>query len=266
MDEAARARLVITNWEALSTALARGFGGAVEDEPQFFRFRSNLHSGFMNGVIRADVPPAEVPDLIDGMRAWFPDGLPWRWVVGPGSGPADLADRLQAAGFEKRWPHMPCMTIDLADFDAGRWIPSDLQVSEALDAAGLEGWLSVRRRNLGLDETTMAAWRRGHGELGLGPTSALRQFVGRVDGEPVASSTLYLDAGGRTAGIYHVDVLADCRGRGFGKAITAAALGAARDAGVPIGVLSASKLGTPAYLGLGFRAHGGLAYFVGAAH
>lgn len=266
MDETQRARAVITNWEALGRALALGFGGAVEDSARSFRFRSNLSSGFMNGVIRADVPPAEVPDLIADMRAWFPDGLPWRWVVGPGSGPADLADRLEATGFEKRWPHMPCMTIDLAEFDAGRWIPPGLQAGEVLDASDLEDWLSVRRRNLGLDETTMGAWRRGHGELGLGPTSALRQFVGRLDGEPVASSTLYLDAAGRTAGIYHVDVLTDSRGRGLGKAITAAALGAARDAGYPLGVLSASKLGTPAYLGLGFRIHGGLAYFVGGAH
>lgn len=266
MDEAQGAHAVIANWEGLGRALALGFGGVVEDEERSFRFRSNLHSGFMNGVIRASVAPDEVLALIAGMRAWFPDGLPWRWVVGPGSGPDDLADRLEAAGFEKRWPFMPCMTIDLADFDAARWIPGDLQADEALDASDLDAWLSVRRRNLGLDEQTMGAWRRAHGELGLGPTSALRQFVGRVDGAPVASATLYLDAVGRTAGIYHVDVLADVRGRGFGKAITAAALGAAQSAGYPMGVLSASKLGTPTYLGLGFRAHGGLAYFVGAAH
>lgn len=265
-DELSLSRAVIANWEALEAAFATRFGGVVEDDKQVFRFRTGLHSGFLNGVLRASVPPEGVGDLAAEMRAWFPHGLPWRWVVGPGSSPDDLAERLEAEGFEPRWPHMPTMTIDLDRFDAGRWGARGGRVTEVLDAADLEAWLSVRRANLKLDDRTMGAWRRAHGELGLGSGSPLRQFVGWLGDRPVAGSTLFLDPGGGTAGIYHVDVLADLRGHGFGKAITAGALAVAQDLGYPLGVLCASTLGTPVYLRLGFRIVGGIAYFVGAAH
>ena len=265
-DDAALARAVITNWEALGTALAARFDGAVVHDIRGHRFRSGLHSGFMNGVIRMDVPADDVPAVAAEMRAWFPDGLPWRWVVGPGSGPPDLADRLRELGFEARWPHMPTMAIDLRDFDGDRWTSPDAPVTEVLDTAELDDWLTVRRTNLRLDEPTMAAWRRANGEMGLGPDSALRQFVGRLDKRPVAACSLFLDPASQTAGIYHVDVVEDARGRGLGKAVTAAALGAACAAGYPLGVLSASKLGTPVYLRLGFRNAGSLVYFVGGGH
>jgi GNAT superfamily N-acetyltransferase len=261
-----RSRFVLANWEALATALATEFDGAVEDRADLFRARSGLHSGFMNGVLRVAVPPESVAEMAVEMRAWFPEGLPWRWVVGPGSAPPDLADRLRALGFEARWPHMPTMTIELEGFDAGRWAPGEGRVVEVLDPAGLDAWLNVRRGNLGLDDRTMEAWRRAHSELGLGPESRLRQFVAWLDGRPVGASTLYLDQATGTAGIYHVDVLADARGRGIGKAVTAAPLATARDLGYRLGVLSASKLGTPVYLALGFQVNGAIVYFVGGGH
>jgi len=262
----ALARAVIENWEGLATALAERFDGEVQDTPRGYRFRSGLRSGFMNGVLRANVASDDVPDLAAEHRAAFADGLPWRWVVGPGSAPGDLAERLEAEGFERRWAHMPTMTLHLDSFDPSTWATAGGRVTEAVDDAGLEAWLSVRRTNLGLDDRTTAAWRQAHGGMGLGPSSRLRQFVGWLDDRPVAGSTLFLDPDGGTAGIYHVDVLSDVRGRGFGRAITAGALAAAKELDYPLGVLSASTLGTPVYLRLGFRNVGGLAYFVGGGH
>ena len=264
--DAELARMVIANWEALSFALANQFGGVVEQSDRLFRFRTGLHSGFLNGVMRASVAGESTADLAAEMRAWFPEGLPWRWVVGPGSAPDDLADRLEAQGFERRWPHMPTMTLDLGAFEPARWASEHGTVTEVLDPSGLEAWLSVRQANLRLDDRTMAAWRRAHSELGLGPGSPLRQFVGWLGHRPVAGATVYLDDPSGTAGIYHVDVLADVRGQGFGRAITAGALAAAQESGYRLGVLSASTLGTPVYLRLGFRIVGGIVYFVGGGH
>jgi hypothetical protein len=265
-DEATLARDVMANWEALGCALAERFGGAVDDSTTAFRFRTGLHSGFLNGVLRASLPEDSVAAAAADTKAWFPDGLPWRWIVGPGSAPSDLVARLTDLGFEPRWAPMPCMAIDLRGFAADAWVAPDAPVREATDAADLEDWLAVRRQNLHLDDATIAAWRQAHGEFGLGPTSVLRQFTGRLAGRPVANCTLFLDPAGRTAGIYHVDVVDDVRGRGFAKAVTAAALGAAVEAGYPVGVLSASPLGTPVYLRLGFRIVGMQQTFVGAAH
>ena len=83
---------------------------------------------------------------------------------------------------------------------------------------------------------------------------------------PGAGATLFLDEATGTAGIYHVDVLSEARGRGFGKAVTADALHAAREEGYTLGVLSSSTLGTPVYLRLGFRIVGLVTIFVGGGH
>ncbi len=253
-----------SNWEELAAALAERFGGTVEDGERLFRFRVGLHSGFMNGVLRTNVAPDAVGDLVAETRAWFPDGLPWRWIVGPTSRPDDLADLLEAAGLERRWPHMPAMAIDFDGANLAVAAPADGQIAEVRNLDDLEAWLSVRHVNLSLDDRTIGAWRRAHGESPMGPGSDLRHFVGWLDAKPVAGATLFLGTG--AAGIYHVDTLAEARGRGFGRAITAFALAAARKAGYRWGVLSASTLGTPVYLRLGFRIVGDVTVFVGAAH
>jgi GNAT superfamily N-acetyltransferase len=260
------AHTMLANWAALERAIAERFGGAVHEDQRGFRFRSGLHSGFLNGVLRTNVLADEVPALAHELRAWFPAGLPWRWIIGPGTTTPKLAERLEADGFERRWPLMPAMTIDLAGLVGQDWAPEGGRVTEVTTDRDLEDWLGVRRENLHLDDATIAAWRRAHGEFGLGEESTLRHFVGWADGRPVAGATLFLDDTNGSAGIYHVDVLPDARGRGFGKAVTATALAVARDLGYSLGVLSASTLGTPVYLRLGFRSVGSVTIFVGGGH
>jgi GNAT superfamily N-acetyltransferase len=260
------ARAMLANWESLERTIVERVSGDIIDDAHGFRFRSGLHSGFLNGVLRGHVHDDDALRFAHEVRAWFPDGLPWRWVVGAGSLPVNLADRLEADGFERRWPRMPAMTIDLASFDEHDWTPEGGRVTEVTNATELESWLSVRKVNLGLDDQTIAAWRRAHGDVGPGPDSVLRHFVGWLGERPVAGATLFLDDTTGTAGIYHVDVLPDARGRGFGKAVTAVALDVARGTGSSLGVLSASILGTPVYLRLGFRIVGHVSVFVGGGH
>ena len=262
--DAELARMVEANWEALEADLVARFHGTLVDDDRVFRFRTNLPSGFLNGVLRADVAPDGVEDLVRASRAWFEADMPWRWVVGPTSRPADLADRLEAAGLERRWPLMPAMAVDLDTLDPVPREPAGGRITEVLDKPDVESWLGVRHVNLGLDDRTVGAWRRAHGESSMGPGSALRHFVGWLADRPVAGATMYLGAG--SAGIYHVDTLLEARGRGFASALTAHALGEAHRLGYRWGVLSASTLGTPVYQRLGFRIVGNVTVLVGGAH
>jgi predicted acetyltransferase len=72
-----------------------------------------------------------------------------------------------------------------------------------------------------------------------------------VEGRVVATSRISIGAG--VAGLYAISTLPAHRGHGYGRAMTIAALRAARTLGYRIGVLQASDLGYGVYKRLGFR-------------
>src|SRR4051812_8045180 len=58
-----------------------------------FAVRTGLASNAENGVVCGDPGEDDVAEVV----AWL-DGAPAQWLVGPGTTPPDLADRLSAAG------------------------------------------------------------------------------------------------------------------------------------------------------------------------
>jgi GNAT superfamily N-acetyltransferase len=79
---------------------------------------------------------------------------------------------------------------------------------------------------------------------------AVRVFNGRLDGRVVATSMVVVTASG--AGVYSVSTIDDHRRRGFGEAMTVAAVEAAIAERVDLAYLQASDMGLPVYERLGF--------------
>ena len=127
------------------------------------------------------------------------------------------------------------------------------------DDATLEGFLTVISEDW-LEWTggeysevqlrTLEAWRREI-PLRLPAEPVPLRWIGRVDGTAVASSRVSIGAG--VAGLYAISTLAGHRGKGYGRALTIAALRAAASIGHRIGVLQSSDLGYGVYRRLGFR-------------
>ena len=84
-----------------------------------------------------------------------------------------------------------------------------------------------------------------------GPEPHLRCFVGYRDGVPVATSLRFLSDG--VVGIYGIATVPEARNRGFGSAMTLAALEDGRAQGYHVGVLGATAMGEPIYRRLGFQ-------------
>jgi hypothetical protein len=78
----------------------------------------------------------------------------------------------------------------------------------------------------------------------------VRLFAGLIGDTVVATSMLV--ASGAVAGIYWVATLEGHRGRGYGEALTWAAVAGGREFGCRIASLQASQLGRPVYARMGF--------------
>ena len=76
-------------------------------------------------------------------------------------------------------------------------------------------------------------------------------FLALLEGAPVSIAMTIVNHG--IAGIYWVGSLDEARGRGLGRAVTAAAANAGFDLGAEVASLQASPMGRPVYLAMGFR-------------
>jgi GNAT superfamily N-acetyltransferase len=151
------------------------------------------------------------------------------------------------------------MAADLAEVPLDEPPPAELELVPVTDTATLEEFLAVIAADWTeyaggepnpVQQRTLDAWRRQIPPR-LPQEPVPLRWIGRIDGSVVATSRIAIGAG--VAGLYAISTLPAHRGRGIGRAMTIAALRAARDIGYRIGVLQSSDLGYGVYRRLGFR-------------
>jgi GNAT superfamily N-acetyltransferase len=126
--------------------------------------------------------------------------------------------------------------------------PADFRVHAVADERGLDDFRDVQVRGFDMRaEVSTAATPWATVEL-----AETAYLVGYVGDEPVTSA-LGIAAGGAMA-VFGVTTVPEHRGRGYGRAVTAAVVDAAARLGVDLAWLQASAMGEPLYREMGFRA------------
>ena len=229
----------------------------IHDDPDatwgIARYPDSFRSVVVAARFSADEADRRIAEISSAFAA---RGTGFLWWAAPFHTPADLGARLVRGGLRDEGS-VPAMAMDLALLPRDEQPPRGLEIEPVTDAATLREFIGILADEMGIPDGEPNPAARHHAALleAIPPTFADEpvplRYLGRIDGRAVATSRIAIAAG--VAGLYAVTTLPDVRGRGFGRAMTLAALDAGRSIGLRIGVLQASDSGLPVYRRLGFR-------------
>lgn len=199
----------------------------------------SLPQGGCNEVSHCVVDEASIERALDETIAEY-RGIRFRFIVGPGTKPEDLAERLARRGFSRVDVHG--MARDLSPIEG---VPAGVRVEAAIDESGADLFTDVTARGWEMDPAPLRPMHRAM------LTRSYRLFVARIAGEPVGVGAYAL--AGTTAYQMGAVVLPAFRRRGVYRALVAARLADAACRGATLATSQArAETSAPLLAKLGF--------------
>ncbi|GGW12837.1 hypothetical protein GCM10018980_06130 [Streptomyces capoamus] len=206
-----------------------------------------------NGVLWSGLEAAEADRAIgDQIDRFTGLGRDFEWKLYGHDGPADLGDRLLAAGFRAE-PTETLMVAEVAALDLDTAPPAGIRCVAATDPAGVDLVVTAHERAFGTDGTALRHQMLARLAADPGTVVAVAALA---DGEPVAAARMELVPGTPFAGLWGGGTVEAWRGRGIYRALVAHRARAAAGRGYRYLHVDASAMSRPILARLGFHALG----------
>jgi GNAT superfamily N-acetyltransferase len=173
----------------------------------------------------------------------------WWWIYPSGQSPKTRTI-LQDAGL-RLIEKVPCMAVALNDSASEKQIPNNITISPVKDKSDLLIWEDISFRGFEMPQRAREQYGAFVSSFDLGGQASQKLFLAYFDGQPVATSLLFVH--NNTAGIYYVSTLPAYRNKGLGLLITLAAMQAAKQSEFKNIILQSSKFGLNVYKRAGFK-------------
>jgi GNAT superfamily N-acetyltransferase len=238
------------NLNALNRHLGASPAAEWREEGGLYTWRTPIPHPWYSGVVCSAPPGADAGERILATVEYFKARrvVAFIWWFAPGIEIAEWAPHLVAHGFAHD-QRTPGMALDLADLAAVAPPPS-VEIRRVVDRDVLRTWVSTFIPAYGAPEDCAEPILEVYAGLHLAE-DPWRHYLVYLDGQPVATASMFLAAG--VAGIYDVATLPPARGRGIGTLSTLVPLLEARRMGYRVGTLQSSPQGLPVYERMGFR-------------
>ena len=247
---------VKANLYAFFQAMGHSRNATIQNNAYGFSWRTNISHPWFNGVLSTLSPQADVDQMIHETVNYFQtnDVASFTWWLAPHLESTAWRQHLVAHGLQYDG-NTPGMAVDLATLRDPQTTP--LTIRHVEDSRMLAEWTRTLIQGFEMPAEMAPAFLAMVESLGT--DLPFRHYLGYLNDEPVASSTLFLGAG--VAGVYNVATVAAARGRGIGSAMTLAPLYEARQLGYRAGILQSSEMGYRVYRRLGFQKVCQMAHF-----
>ena len=220
----------------------------LHETPELIWTITDIPFPLFNSVLRARLPSERIDQVIDSILAEYQSrNVPMMWWMGPSTQPSDLGTILSDRGL--LLSANPGMAADLASLPERYAIPKGLLIKRVEHEAQLDSFCRVVCDAFGMPGFVADAFFDLF--LHLGFDSPFIHYLGLIDDQVVATSSVFLGAG--VAGLYNVAAVEGARRKGVGAAMTAIPLLEARAAGYRVSTLEASESGFNVYRRLGFQ-------------
>ena len=217
----------------------RQFGGVVA-------FATGRRLGYFNSLIV--LGPATAADITEGAGWLREQGAGFSVRLNRDVENDEVRATLVGLGLARE-PDEPGMVLHPLSSPPAP--PADLTI-ETMRPETMDRWYEAAALAWGLEATAAV----GRLSDSIPPYAAadpgIRVFAGYVDRKPVATSLAVETP--NVVGIYAVATAEGARGRGYGSAMTWAAIDAGREWGCKAAALQASPMGEPVYRRMGFQA------------